>query len=190
MRTLEREALAERPSGSTLARAERVTLRRPPRLDASQYIGPHRIFFTMCTFDRRPLFIDAAIVEMVNGELLRTGSENGVEVTAYCFMPDHLHTLLTGQSQCANVKHSVFLFRQASGYRYRQRCRERLWQEGYFDRHLRSEDAVFDVVRYIVDNPVRAKLCETAVDYPYSGSSRYDLRAIVDTTQWRPDSLG
>jgi hypothetical protein len=57
--------------------------------------------------------------------------------------------------------------------------RARLWQEGYYDRVLRSSDATLEIARYIVANPVRARLCVDAMRYPYSGSSKYTLIEIV-----------
>jgi hypothetical protein len=65
-----------------------------------------------------------------------------------------------------------------------------LWQEGFFDRSLREQDATFDVVSYILENPIRAGLSADAVSYPYAGSRRYSLDEIAASVQWRPDSLG
>ena len=61
-----------------------------------------------------------------------------------------------------------------------------LWQEGYFDRALRDQEATLDVVSYIVLNPVRAGLCARAADYPYLGSSRYNMAELMTATEWRP----
>jgi hypothetical protein len=54
-----------------------------------------------------------------------------------------------------------------------------LWQEGYFDRFLRSDEASLDVVRYLVDNPIKAGLCVDVRTYPYLGSSRYTLDELI-----------
>jgi hypothetical protein len=82
------------------------------------------------------------------------------------------------------------IFRQKAAYHYRQQHGVRLWQEGFFDKVLREQDATFDVVSYILANPVRAGLCDDAVSYPYSGSSRYSLEEIATSVAWRPESLG
>jgi hypothetical protein len=82
------------------------------------------------------------------------------------------------------------IFRQKAAYHYRLQRGVRLWQEGFFDKVLREQDATFDVVSYIVANPVRAGLCADVMSYPYVGSSRYALEEIVTAVQWRPDSLG
>jgi len=49
-----------------------------------------------------------------------------------------------------------------------------------------DKDDTFDVVSYIVANPVRAGMCESACEYPFSGSSRYSLQELAESVQWRP----
>ena len=56
----------------------------------------------------------------------------------------------------------------------------RLWQVGYHDRILRNDEATLMVVRYILQNPVRAGLVARFSDYPYSGSDRYSLEQLAD----------
>jgi putative transposase len=165
--------------------------RRPPRLPEFEYVGPVRIFMTMCTFHRRRHFVSHHNVDLVRREFLRTALDQAVEIVAYCFMPDHLHALAEGQADRSNLLHFMDRFRQRAGLAYKKDQRERLWQEGYFDEKLVDEDATYDVVSYILANPVRAGLCRSAVEYPFSGSQRYSLDEIALSVQWRPRrSLG
>ena len=43
-----------------------------------------------------------------------------------------------------------------------------LWQDGYYERVLRSRHALETVVRYVLENPVRAGLASKPGDYPFS----------------------
>jgi hypothetical protein len=54
-----------------------------------------------------------------------------------------------------------------------------LWQAGYYDRILRHDEDSLTVVRYILENPVRAGLVSRFSDYPYSGSDRYSLKELA-----------
>jgi putative transposase len=144
----------------------------------------------MCTCQRRPYFTSASIVDPIRDQILRTAAANDVEVTAYCFMPDHLHALVIGRAESADIRKFTTRFRQLSGLAARQMLGARLWQEGFFDRVLRDEDSTFDVVSYILANPVRAGLCRDATEYLYSGSSRHSLTDIALSVQWKPTSLG
>jgi REP element-mobilizing transposase RayT len=101
-------------------------------------------------------------------------------------MPDHLHILVQGTSGATDARRFVAVFKQVSGFHFRQETGGRLWQEGYYDHVLRSEDVVISVVRYIVLNPVRAGICADPAAYPLLGSSRYELRHLLTAADWYP----
>jgi hypothetical protein len=94
-------------------------------------------------------------------------------------MPDHLHVLTIGTSDEFNARQHADVFRRQSAYYFRQARHGRLWQEGYYDRVLRLEETTPTVVRYIIENPVRAGLCDDATAYPFSGSSKYSLEELI-----------
>ena len=48
-----------------------------------------------------------------------------------------------------------------------------VWQPGYFDRYMRSEEHFWRTIDYIHRNPLKAKLCEEIGDYPWS--SAYEM---------------
>ena len=60
------------------------------------------------------------------------------------------------------------LARQRAAYHARHAVVGPLWQGGYYERVLRREEKTETVVRYILDNPVRAGLVDRAEEYPYS----------------------
>jgi REP element-mobilizing transposase RayT len=90
-------------------------------------------------------------------------------------MPDHVHVLIEGQTADSDLLRFVKMYRQRSGRAHRVATGARLWQEGYFDRFLRTNEATLDVVRYIAGNPLRKGLCDDPRSYPYFGSSRYTI---------------
>jgi len=142
-------------------------------------MGAQRVFLTMCTFERARYFANVEAAERVREQLVSTASRSDVEVLAFCFMPDHLHMVIEGRSEQANCRKYADEFRRRSAFRFRRDRRARLWQDGYFDRVLRREEATLDVVRYILLNPVRAGLCANPTDYALLGSSRYHIRNLM-----------
>ena len=144
----------------------------------------------MCTFRRERYFSDIATGERSRTQLLETAARWGVEIIAYCFMPDHLHLLVGGKSEQASSRKWADAFRQTSGFNFRGERQRRLWQEGYFDHVLRKEGVTLSVVKYIVLNPVRAGLCTDGSAYPLLGSSRFELSELVTAADWYPPSLG
>jgi REP element-mobilizing transposase RayT len=94
-------------------------------------------------------------------------------------MPDHLHALIEGLAENSDLLKCTKMFRQRSGHSYRAQNDGRLWQEGYVDRFLRTEEATIDVARYVVGNPIRAGLCDDVREYPQLGSSRYTIEELI-----------
>jgi REP element-mobilizing transposase RayT len=47
----------------------------------------------------------------------------------------------------------------------------RFWQKEYFDRYIRSARHFAKVVAYIENNPVKARLCEKAANWPFGSAA-------------------
>jgi putative transposase len=153
---------------------------RPPRLDAFAYTGPHRYFLTFCVRSRRSAFLDAAVVHETLAQFARTASEENFSVLAYCLMPDHAHLLVEGTTARANLRRFAKMSKQRSGAMHALRLGGRLWQDGYYDRVLRKDEDAKRVARYILENPVRARLVSTPAEYPYLGSDVWTLAELLD----------
>jgi putative transposase len=156
---------------------------RPHRLPFSACAGGHRHFLTICTKDRRDHFSDPSVVALTVAQFLQTATVESFEILAYCFMPDHLHAVAEGLTANADLRRFVRLAKQRTGCLFARAHRERLWQESFLDRTLRREDALADVIRYVINNPVRAGLVETPADYPYWGSQAYSREQILEFIQ-------
>ena len=59
--------------------------------------------------------------------------------------------------------------------------RGKLWQRGFYDHILRSEEDLQDVTRYILENPVRKGIVKSLVEYPFSGSAVFDKNVLEKT---------
>jgi putative transposase len=155
---------------------------RPKRLDGVSYVGYQRYFVTACCAFRRPLFCNAALATRVIDQLLHNAALCDFAVLAYCLMPDHLHALVEAESEQSDFRMFVKRFKQTTGFAYRQEAKQRLWQAGYHERILRDEETTEVVVRYIIENPIRAGLTNTLGEYPLAGSAAYNLEALK--TAW------
>ena len=152
--------------------------KRPRRLDGFPYVGYQRYFLTTCTAFRRPLFTQPALVSSVVEQLMHNADRFEFAVLAYVLMPDHAHVLAEAESECSDFPAFVKRFKQTTGYAYRQHTGQPLWQHGYHERVLRDDEVTETVVRYILENPVRAGLSGELGEYPFAGSSKYDLEAL------------
>ena len=103
-----------------------------------------------------------------------------MSITAYCFMPDHLHLLAEGIAADADLKAFTARAKQFSGYHFARQTRTRLWQRYGYERVLRAEETTRDVIRYILDNPVRAGLTMDVGSYPFWGSEVYSRDQLIE----------
>ena len=152
----------------------------PHHLPAFDYVGVQRYFLTFCTYERNALFTNASAVAIAHGQIMRAITEENFAIHACCYMPDHLHLLVEGQRDDSDLKRFISHGKQYSGFHFKRATRQRLWQRYGYERVLRSEEDTIVVARYIVENPVRARLVKSALDYPFWGSSTWLREELVE----------
>ena len=155
---------------------------RPSRLFGVSYVGFQRYFLTICTAFRARTFEAADTVEEVHRQFLHCTALFDFEISAYCYMPDHLHALITAASEGADFCELVRRFKQVSAFHYKNSTGRALWHPGYHERILRNEEGTEAVVRYILENPIRAGLTRELGEYRFAGSEVYDLEGLL--TAW------
>jgi REP element-mobilizing transposase RayT len=87
---------------------------------------------------------------------------------AWVLMPDHAHWLLQlGEGE--RLETSVGRLKALSARQLNQLSGRRgaVWAAAFHDHALRSEDEVLSTARYIVANPLRARLVRRLADYPF-----------------------
>ena len=159
---------------------------RPQHLRGFDYSGRYRYYLTLCTHDRARYFVDARHVALVCEQFRRAASEHPFAVIAYCFMPDHVHLLIEALRDDADAARFVHQAKQRSGYAFSKQRGSPLWQPSFYDHILRGTEATLSVVRYILENPVRAGLVAAPEDYPFSGASHYAIRDVMEAACWKP----
>ena len=152
---------------------------RPCRIEGHSYVGQQQYFLTICADQRAEFFRNDETARMAIDLFLQTASSHRFDVITYCVMPDHMHALTEGRDDGAELEPFVKIAKQKTGYEFKQQHRTRLWQPGYYEHVLRSDERTADVVRYIIENPLRKRLVENVLDYPYWGSSLYSREDLL-----------
>jgi putative transposase len=155
-------------------------MRYPEHLPSFAYTGPARYFLTFCAYRRRPCFRSARAVELVTAQFRRAADEQHFSVIAYCFMPDHVHLLTEAKQGGSDLKKFVKLAKQLAGFHYRRECHQELWQRYSYERVLRRGEDSQSVARYIIENPLRARLVARVDDYPFWGSFDYSRDQLIE----------
>ena len=146
--------MLSRDRGYRLLRRNRVSL-------------PGQVYFlTTNTNERNPLFRRFDLARIVVQTMRDLEVAGHVRSLAYVVMPDHLHWLIILRSQ--SLERVVWKLKGASARRINQRRKNaaQVWQAGFHDHALRSDEELRSVARYIVMNPVRAGLVSRVSDYP------------------------
>ncbi|MBC8030469.1 MAG: transposase [Pyrinomonadaceae bacterium] len=92
-------------------------------------------------------------------------------LTAWVIMPNHTHLLMTPCAgyELSSVLHSLKSF--TANEANKLLCRKgQFWQPESFDRWIRDADHFEKVISYIENNPVKARLCAKAEDWPFSSA--------------------
>jgi REP element-mobilizing transposase RayT len=98
------------------------------------------------------------------------------ELLAWTVTPNHVHSLIhVWQTPLSSILQSWKSFTTTHTNKLLERS-GRLWEPEYWDTFMRDEEQERKAIRYIESNPVKARLCQTAAEWPF-GSARYrDLK--------------
>jgi putative transposase len=108
-----------------------------------------------------------------------TKEEAGIEVWAYCLMPNHVHFVVVPRLENSLSRLFRFVHRHYSrAINFRKNWKGHLWQER-FHSFVMDEHYLLATVRYVELNPVRANLCHSPEDWPWS-SAKAHIQGIDD----------
>lgn len=114
--------------------------------------------------------------------ILRKLEQSNVIILAYCIMGNHAHILIYSEKseniskymQKVNTTYSQFYNKETRrvGYVFRDR---------YCSQDILNERQLYNCLRYIHNNPVKAKIVKCMEDYEYSSYKEYKVsdRIIV-----------
>ena len=139
---------------------------------------PH--FLTFCTYQRwmlpdwaRSIVIDAC--SRANGWT--------VDLRAAVVMPDHVHMIFIPEvdverSEVYSLARITKAIKGTSAHLINQRLATsgRIWQEESFDRVLRTSERLDEKIDYVLNNPVRKGLVQSASEYPWLLVPRPELQ--------------
>ena len=137
------------------------------RLRIGRYAEQNRIYLlTANTLNREPVFKDYILGRLVVHQFKQAQEQGFAESLAYVVMPDHFHWLIQlqrgslGQLMCQTKSLSTRSINAVTGRT------GSLWQQSFHDHALRREEDLVRVARYVVANPLRARLVKKLGDYP------------------------
>ena len=116
---------------------------------------------------RQPFFIDPALAASVASQIQRIAQSGQVASLAWVIMPDHLHWLFRLRSGTLDRHIQALKSCSAITINRLRGGQGSIWQAGYYDHRLRSEEDLLVQARYVVANPLRAGLVDRIEEYPH-----------------------
>ncbi len=134
--------------------------------------------------DKGPHYLkNPVIAEIVKKELLRFDSDL-YDLIAFCIMSNHVHILIDTSIQLPNdyvpwewemldIEPLQNIMKRIKGpsavYANRELRRSgKFWQRESYDHYVRNRKEFDNIVAYILNNPVKARIVERWEEYPYS----------------------
>jgi len=150
-------------------------------------------FVTTDTWQRRGLFRTPAIASIVEDAIFHYRDQGNYLVHRHVVMPDHLHLILT-PGNSTTLEKAVQLIKGGSSHEIGKRdgMRFPVWHAGFTEHQIRDQQDFDSHVKYIDENPVKARLAEKSTEYRWgSAAGKFALdRWPVASGAKAPSSAG
>lgn len=148
--------------------------RRTLRLKNYDYAQNGAYFVTICTHQRTPYFSSPAVgADSISARIIKTTFEEtvssymGVSCPIFVIMPDHFHAIVVfdraDMESAPTLSDVVQAFKRYSTVEYTKAVKagllpaydRRIWQRGYYEHVIRSEEDFRECWKYIEENPMK-----------------------------------
>ena len=159
------------------------------------YVKGGAFFFTVATYERRPLFKEESAVDLLRTCFKRVMAAYPFEVDAMVVLPDHLHCIwvLPDDDYDFSVRWRLIKTtfsrsklvtspRAVSNSR-RMKKEKGVWQRRFWEHTIRDEADLNRHRDYIHYNPVKHGLVASPQEWPYSSFKRF-LRQGLYPSDW------
>ena len=167
-RLREEKALAERQLRSEAATA--AERQEAMRILQKRHFGKYDQLLDHSS--RGPTWLKRAAIAGIIKEALHYRDGREYELLAYCIMPNHVHMLVTLPEQLDapffRVLQSLKRFTAIAANRLLGQTGQPFWQDESYDHLVRDGQELNRIISYILENPVKAGLCTTWSDCPFS----------------------
>jgi putative transposase len=136
---------------------------------------------------RRPIYLDDEDRRLFAGLLGYIVEDHAWRVLATCLMGNHFHLVVDAEREQLSRGMHRLGGRYADAFNARYARAGHLFGDRFGARVVGDDEHLATVCGYVVDNPVRAGLCERAADWPWS---RLTLDAGVGVSPFSGRVLG
>jgi putative transposase len=130
---------------------------------------PSTFHITARGVNRSLIAFDETDFKALQELVLATAARFGWEYDVYCLMPNHFHLVMPTELRSLSKGMHWLMGLYAQRINRRHNRTGHLFENRFSAWVVRDEDHWRETCRYVLENPVKAGLCETALDWPWSG---------------------
>jgi putative transposase len=128
-----------------------------------------RFHLTVRGVNRCRIFLDEEDYRFFLRLFRRVMRREELQVHAYCLMPNHWHAVVEGSMELISRAMHWLNGKYARDFNARYDRSGHLLQERFYSVVIEDDDHLSNACEYVWNNPVRAGLCPSAADWPWSG---------------------
>ncbi|ADB41012.1 transposase [Spirosoma linguale] len=130
-----------------------------------RYFGQFDALLDLCTYC--PAYLSNTAVARLVADSLHIWDNSRIDLIAYCIMSNHVHavfTLVYEKTKAGKVNSLKQLMHSIKSYTAHEANKllnlsGKFWEEETYDRLIRNTDELRRIVRYVLNNTVKAGLC-------------------------------
>jgi len=128
-------------------------------------------FVTCCVKKRRSLLANDTVHTILAAEWKRALDQHGWAIGSYIIMPEHAHFFGRPTYDAKTLSQFMEKWKEWTSKKITRHLgiRAPLWQKGFFDHVIRSDESYSEKWAYVERNPVRADLANEPEDWQYRG---------------------
>jgi putative transposase len=152
-----------------------------------EVLSSTRMFFVTTKTSMAQRLLQSERNAMLLIDVLRSNVATGkFQLHDFVIMPDHLHLLMTLRGDVP-IEKAMQLIKGGFSYRVKRDLgyQGEVWQRGFSDVRIRDAQSFSQHRAYIVENPVKAGLVDSAEEWPYC----YSYLAKKKAQGLKPKSL-
>jgi putative transposase len=139
-------------------------------------------FVTTDSWERHALFINTSLANIVVEQISACRDRGFYKLHAFVLMPEHLHVLLTPGDE-TTIEKAMQMIKGGSAHRIGVERPQAfpIWHRSFHDRWIRDAEQFWQAKSYIEQNPVKAKLVESAQQYAWSSANG---KVVLDPSRY------
>lgn len=159
-------------------------------------------FFTLISYNRRKILCENDLLKAFKDSIKVIQQHYPFEIIAWVQMPDHLHCIWKLPDNDADYSMRWSQIKRLTTQACPQyhlpihelspskisRNERGVWQRRFFEHQIKSEADFIKYMDYIHYNPVKHRLVERAIDWPYSSFHRH-IKAGNYSADWGSNSI-